>query len=111
MDDATRLGARVREVRLARGMTQERLAEAADVSGAYVAQIEGGKAIPSVAALMRIAKALGVPVSGLVSALDAPQEGEEADLRAQATALLTGLDGDRLRQAVKIIALLMGDAS
>ncbi len=109
MDDATRLGTRVREVRLARGMTQERLAEAADVSGAYVAQIEGGKAVPSIAALARIASALAVPISSLVAALDAAQESEEADLRAQVVALLAACDAAQLRLALRMVAAIRAE--
>lgn len=109
MDMATWLGSRIREVRLARGLTQERLAEAADLSGAYVAQIEGGKALPSIPALARIAATLAVPVSGIISALDAPQEGETADLRAQATALLAGCDTAQLRVVLRMIAVIRAE--
>lgn len=40
--DCTMIGARIKEVRRKKGMTQERLAEKLDVSIGYVSQIERG---------------------------------------------------------------------
>lgn len=103
------LGARIRELRLARGLTQERLAEASDISAPYVAQLETGTAMPSVPVLLRIAAALTVPVSGVVSALDAPQEGEEANLQAQIAALLARSDAAQLRLLLRMIAAIRAE--
>lgn len=47
-------------------MTQAALAEAAGVHRIYIAQIEGGTKVPSIATLEKIAKALGVKVGRLL---------------------------------------------
>lgn len=105
-DEQKRLGARIRHVRLGLGLTQEKLGEISEISAGYVAQVETGTAMPSIPALLRIANALAVPVSGLVSALDQMEGSAGADLRAQATALLAGCDISQLQLAVRLIAAL-----
>jgi transcriptional regulator with XRE-family HTH domain len=58
----------LRELRAAKGMTQEDLAKKSKVTRPYIAKIEtGGKTNPSIAVLRRLAKALGVPVAELLS--------------------------------------------
>ena len=60
------LGMNVKRLREERGLTQEVLAKRAKLHRVYVAQIEGRTKTPSLAALERLAKALGVPVTALL---------------------------------------------
>lgn len=60
------LGAEIRKVRRRLGITQERLAERADLRLNYLVRVESGEAIVSLAILRNIAKALGVRVHDLV---------------------------------------------
>lgn len=50
----------VRTARLAIGLTQGRLAEKLQVSRPYIAQIEGGRRVPSLDIVERFADALGL---------------------------------------------------
>lgn len=59
------LGRRVRSLRDAKGWSQERLAEQADLDRSYIAGIEVGARNPSVKALERLAAALSVRISEL----------------------------------------------
>jgi transcriptional regulator with XRE-family HTH domain len=59
-------GAAVRERREARGWSQEQLAEHAGLNRSYVGEIERGSAIASIVTLDKLARALGVPISGLL---------------------------------------------
>ena len=59
------LGRRVRALRDAKGWSQERLAERADMDRSYIAGIEVGTRNPSVKALERLAAALSVRISEL----------------------------------------------
>lgn len=59
------IGRKVRYLRKARGLTQEALAEQADLHAVYIGEIERGEANVSVGVLERIAKALGVRVVAL----------------------------------------------
>jgi len=65
-EDLRRFGERVREQRRQRGMTQEALAEALDLSVAYVSLIERGGRNPPYTTVVAIARALGVATSVMV---------------------------------------------
>ncbi len=56
---AARIGAGVRRLRHARGLTLVQLAEAAGLSHPFLSQLERGLARPSIGSLERIARALG----------------------------------------------------
>lgn len=58
-------GMRLREVRLARGLTQEQLAEKLNVSLNFLNLIERGQRAPSFDTLERMSRVLRVPVADL----------------------------------------------
>jgi transcriptional regulator with XRE-family HTH domain len=58
-----KLGARIRDLRRSRGFTQEELAEALDLSVAYVSLIERGGRNPPFTTVAAIARALGVSLA------------------------------------------------
>jgi transcriptional regulator with XRE-family HTH domain len=64
------LGARVRQLREGKGWTQESLADRAGLDRSYIAGIEAGLRNPSIKALARIAKGLGVTVAEVVANAD-----------------------------------------
>lgn len=66
---ARRIGARIRELRDAVGITQERLAWDCDLDRAYVGHIEAGRRLPSVPVLAEIAGRLGVDVLDVMAAI------------------------------------------
>jgi transcriptional regulator with XRE-family HTH domain len=61
-----KLGARIRELRKERGMSQETLAFDAGIAVNSIATIERGEANPSVAVLLAIARVLKVKLRDLV---------------------------------------------
>ena len=66
MVDFTALGQRVKKVRLLRELTQEQLAEKADVVNSYVGVIERGEKKASINTLVKIANALNCSVDYLL---------------------------------------------
>ena len=60
-------GERVRELRLAKGLSQEELAFRSGVHRTYLGGIERGKRNPSLKNVAAVAKALGVTLSQLFS--------------------------------------------
>ncbi|MDQ0322909.1 transcriptional regulator with XRE-family HTH domain [Pararhizobium capsulatum DSM 1112] len=56
------LGERIRGLRKRRGMTLSQLAETCELSTGYISQIERNLAYPSIPALVKIARGLGVTV-------------------------------------------------
>ncbi|WP_437587167.1 helix-turn-helix domain-containing protein [Sorangium sp. So ce1000] len=61
------VGANLRRLRTKRGLSLERLAKASGVSRAMLSQIELGQSTPTINVLWKIARALGVPFSALIS--------------------------------------------
>ena len=64
-DVEKRFGKRVRELRLAKGLSQEELAYRADVHRTYLGGIERGERNPALKNISAIAEALGVSLSEL----------------------------------------------
>jgi XRE family transcriptional regulator, regulator of sulfur utilization len=60
------IGANIRSVRKKAGLSQEKLAERADLHPVYISQVECGHKAVSVEALWKISKALRVTMSTLV---------------------------------------------
>ena len=67
--DYHQIGGRVREIRIKNGMTQEQLAEAANLSVPYISHIERGFKRPSLETLVRVAGALHVTADVLLLSL------------------------------------------
>ena len=61
------IGAKIRELRLERNMTQAALAEAADLSIPYLSHIERAMKKPSLKSLVQISNALGVTLDCLLT--------------------------------------------
>jgi len=60
------IGNRIRELRQARGLTLQALAEACALSQSMLSLVERGRASPSIGSLIVIANALGVQMSDLI---------------------------------------------
>ncbi|MBK7582920.1 MAG: helix-turn-helix transcriptional regulator [Myxococcales bacterium] len=63
---ARRIGARIRSLRVETGITQEKLAWNCNLAKPYLSQIEAGKRLPSLPALVALAKQLGVELADLI---------------------------------------------
>lgn len=61
-----RLGGWVQELRTGKGWTQQQLAEAAGLDRTYISGLERGKQNPTLGALLRLTRALEVPLDRLV---------------------------------------------
>jgi ribosome-binding protein aMBF1 (putative translation factor) len=71
-DISNTFGAVVKKHRLAKGLSQESLAEKADVHHTYISLLERGQRVPGIDVAERIARAFGMKLSQLVA------EGEKA---------------------------------
>lgn len=65
-----RLGENIRRLRGERGLSQDRLATEAGVDRSYMGMIERGESIPTVVALLKVAKALEVPAAALLEGVE-----------------------------------------
>ncbi len=77
-DAALEFGRRVRERRIALGLSQERLAEGTELHWSFVGRIERGKANLTLRNILRVAEALGADPGDLMRGLTSgPDAGEE----------------------------------
>ena len=64
-DVQKRVGGNVAKLRKQRGLTQEALAQSAEIKQTYLSEIENGKRNPTLGMMERIAAALGADVHDL----------------------------------------------
>ena len=93
------LGKRVREAREQRGMVRKVLAEAAEVSERYLAQLESGTGNASVVLLRRVAAALNVPTTHLLG----------SDISAQRSQVSRFLDSVPERRLSEVLRRLVDE--
>lgn len=84
------VGANLRRLRMKRGLSLERLARASGVSRAMLGQVELGQSTPTINVLWKIARALAVPFSALITNRAAARTTVMAAARAK---VLTSHDG------------------
>ena len=80
-----RIGRRIKEVRVFRGISQMELAELADLSVSYISYIETASKKASLTSLVRIANVLGITVDVLLSG---NQTKDSAEYKSDLTALI-----------------------
>jgi transcriptional regulator with XRE-family HTH domain len=73
-DDVGKVGERLKRVRLERGLTLRKLAEAAGVAPGTIQKIEAGRLVPSIEVFVKVAKALRIRASEILGELDEPAE-------------------------------------
>jgi len=83
------VGDNLRNLRRGRGLSLEKLARASGVSRAMLSQVELGRSAPTINVLWKIARALGVPFSALIT----ETEVQPVVLRQAQAKLLTSPDG------------------
>jgi DNA-binding XRE family transcriptional regulator len=62
LEEKEMIGAAIRNQRTRAGLTQESLAELVDLNPKYIGEVERGEKIISIEALLRVAKAVKVPI-------------------------------------------------
>ncbi len=68
------IGARIRDARQRRRLSQGELADRADINRTYLSQLENGRSSPTLEVLERIARALDVETAELISETQAARE-------------------------------------
>jgi transcriptional regulator with XRE-family HTH domain len=96
-DLASVVGGNLRRLRVRRGLSLERLSKASGVSRAMLGQVELGQSAPTINVLWKIARALDVTFSTLISRRS---ESGITVLRANEAKLLTSHDGKFVSRAL-----------
>lgn len=97
-----RLGAHLRGLRKARGLTLTQLAEAAELSHPFLSQLERGLARPSMASLERLARALGTSRVELIAGSEPPRA--DADAQPSFVAAGEGVTGPYAEGTARLLA-------
>ncbi len=98
------LGARIKELRKAKGLSQEELSEKVGIDSKHLSRIEVGKSYPSLDTLERIANALNVEIKDLFEFMHLSRK---RDLTDNISKLLKEADEDKLRLSLKIIRAIV----
>jgi transcriptional regulator with XRE-family HTH domain len=95
------LGKRVRELRKKRGLTQEQLAEKANVDVKYLGNIERGKENPTIGILEKLAEALSVKLHQILD-FEHELQGERL-LRRHIAQILDRCDERELQRILRLV--------
>jgi transcriptional regulator with XRE-family HTH domain len=98
------LGARIREIRKERQLSQERLAEKVGVEPKQISRIEGSKSSPSMETLEAIARELQVEMKDL---LDYQHLKGDEPIEDQALRILRMMDDKTKRLAIRLLRTLV----
>lgn len=102
------LGARVRHLRAARGWTRAQLAERAQLSPRFLAQLEAGEGNISISRLAQLAEALGCPLGDMIPASRLLKKQEKmASSRPRKIIALIGLRGAGKSSVGRLLAKRM----
>lgn len=93
-------GIRMKELRKSRGLSQEELAERADISSKYISRIEMGQGFPSIDVLAKLANALNVELKDFFE-FDHKTPNQK-ELKETLNTLLKEADEEKTRLLVKI---------
>ena len=94
------LGARIKELRKAKGLSQEELSEKVGIDSKHLSRIEVGTSYSSLDTLGKIAQALGIEIKDLFEFMHLSRT---KDLTDNISKLLKEADEDKVRLILKII--------
>ncbi len=97
------LGKRIRSLRQAKGISQERLAELSELHSTYIGQIERGEKNASTDSIYKISKGLGVKMEKLFDKIEGGLESEEEDYAEKIYNEILGLPKEKKEKLWKIV--------
>lgn len=100
MADISKIGSRIRDMRLSRGMSQSALAEKSNISLPHISEIELGKCNMRLSTFTKIAEALQVSADELIR-LDVPNV--HGLYQTEFAALLDGCTPGEIDSIIKIV--------
>lgn len=107
-----RLGQRLRTLRQQKGLSQERLARHAGLSGKFIGEVERGEKSISIDSLYHVAVALDIPLRELTDVRADKPAGVPTEDAERIFALVSGRRRpEDLRKAYKVLQAMFGRAS
>ena len=100
MDKKQMIGARIKELRSKKGITQERLSELMDINPKYLSSIERGKENPTLHTLMKLSESLNVDMGDVFGFI---QVEDPKGRKKKIIEVLNEADDEQLRVILKIV--------
>jgi len=104
MDLKQMIGARIKEIRTKKGITQEQLSERMEINPKYLSSIERGKENPTLSTLIRLSESLGVDLSEIFRFI---QIEDPAERKSLIISLLDESDNEQLKLIFKILSAIV----
>jgi transcriptional regulator with XRE-family HTH domain len=104
MDLKEMIGARIKEIRNKRGLTQEQLSERMDINPKYLSSIERGKENPTLNTLINLSESLEVDLAEVFNLVQIEDPAERKTLMKN---LLEKADSEQLKLAFKILSAII----
>ena len=104
MDTKQMIGARIKEVRNKKGLTQEQLSEKMEINPKYLSSIERGNENPTLNTLINLSESLEVDLSEIFSFI---QIEDPRERKSMITSLLDQADNEELKLVFKVLAAIL----
>jgi len=105
MDIKQRIGARTKEIRFKKGMTQQKLSERMEINSKYLSSIERGKENPTLNILIKLAESLEVHLNEIFDS--SVQIEDNSKIRPLIHSLLDKADFEQLKLIFKIVSAIL----
>ena|GEM_PF-477246 len=104
VDKKQLIGARIKEVRNKKGLTQEQLSEKMEINPKYLSSIERGNENPTLNTLIKLSESLEVDLGEIFSFIQIEDPGERKLL---VSSLLDQADTEELKLAYKVLSAIL----
>lgn len=104
MDIKQMIGARIKELRAKKGITQERLSERMEINPKYLSSIERGKENPTLNTLIKLSESLEVDIGEIFSFVEAEDPHKR---KSQILSLLDEADSEQLKLIFKVLSVVI----
>ena len=104
MDTKQMIGARIKEIRNRKGVTQEDIAARMEISPKYLSSIERGKENPTLNTLINLAQALNGDIGDIFSSI---QIEDPAKRKTLLNELLKDADEEQLKTAFRVLSAII----
>jgi transcriptional regulator with XRE-family HTH domain len=104
MDIKQMIGARIKEIRTKRGITQERLSERMEINPKYLSGIERGKENPTLNTLIKLSESLQVDIGEIFSSVEAEDPHRS---KSQILSLLDEADSEQLKLIFRVLSVVI----
>ena len=104
MDTKQMIGARIKEIRAKKGITQEHLSERMEINPKYLSSIERGKENPTLNTLIKLSESLQVDLGEIFSFVEAEDPHKR---KSQILSLLDEADSEQLKLIFKVLSVVI----